>query len=214
MLGQEQDALFSSESGFTGRLAHASGNEADSSADLSQPSEPQSSTVGKRVKGFFMSYLPTLSSKAVHPPSQKSTISRKPGLPLPPPNILDKVRGPVTTPARHPLPKPVPPKELVQLHPAPPVLPSVLPRPAKPQRLVELHHLPPPPEKPIVASNTSLRPRRSSGASVKDLVKGFEDIDRLEKEKLNVNPLRKPKGIDSLRKKGEGSGETRPRWRF
>ncbi|KAF8882194.1 hypothetical protein CPB84DRAFT_1838218 [Gymnopilus junonius] len=169
-------------------------------------------TIGKRVKGFLFSYLPSLSSKSsasflLH----KQNTIRQPGLPLPPPNLLEKVRGPVTTPARQPLPKPIHPKELVQLHPAPPSAPSALPRPTKPQRLVELHPLPPLAEKPIVTQSASVRPRRSSGASVKDLVKGFE---RLEKEKLDSNPLRKVRSIGDIRKKHNSSVDTRPRWKF
>lgn len=176
--------------------------------------DTQNATIGKRVKGFLFSYLPTLTSKtSTSLSSHKPNTIRRPGLPLPPPDLLEKVRGPVATPARQPLPKPKHPKELVQLHPAPPVA-SALSRSIKPRRLVELHPLPPPPEKPIVAPSASVRPRRSSGASVKDLVKGFEDIQRSEREKLDNNPLRKVKSIGDVRKKHNSAVDTRPRWRF
>ncbi|KAG6899012.1 hypothetical protein C0993_001771, partial [Termitomyces sp. T159_Od127] len=94
-------------------------------------------TLKTRVKGFLFSYLPTLSKKPVLKPK---SLSARPGLPLPPPSVLEKCRGPVTTPARAPVPKPAHPKELVHLNPAPvPPKPSLIPRPQKPQRMVELH---------------------------------------------------------------------------
>ena len=132
-------------------------------------------TIGKRVKGLLFSYLPTLSKSSSSSSTTKPPpISVQPSLPIPPIEILSKPRGPISTPARAPIVKPKHPKELVVLHPAPqPPRPPVsqIPRLKKPQRLVELRP-PPPPPTPLPIP----RPRRSSGSSVKDLVRGFEDI--------------------------------------
>ena len=143
--------------------------------DTSHSDDVPSETIGKCVKGFIFSYLPTLpkSSSA----AKKTPIPVQPSLPIPPDDILSKPRGPVTTPARIPLSKPKHPKELVVLNPAPqPSTISYIPRAVKPQRLVELHP-PPPPIEPTPIP----RPRRSSGSSVKDLVRGFEEIQALSK---------------------------------
>ncbi|KDR68464.1 hypothetical protein GALMADRAFT_283159 [Galerina marginata CBS 339.88] len=166
---------------------------------------PPNTTIRKRVKGFLFSYLPTLSKTSASLPLRKATV-RQPGLPLPPLDILEKPRGPVTTPARLPLPKPKHPKDLVHLNPAPAPPPSALPQPSKPRRLVELHHLPPPPEKPVVSLSIP-RPRRSSGSSVKDLVKGFEEMQKAE-SKVGCNGLQRVQSIGELRKT-----DTRPRWK-
>ncbi|TFK67570.1 hypothetical protein BDN72DRAFT_90243 [Pluteus cervinus] len=150
------------------------------SASLPPPShstrpEPPSTTLGKRVKGFLFSYLPSMPKTA--PPATKIKSSTHPGLPLPPLDILSKSRPPVVTPARPPIPKSKAPKELVQLHhgPQPTIAPSRIPRLVQPRRLVELHPVPKPVElvdliKPIP------RPRRSSG-SVKDLIQNYEQLD-------------------------------------
>ncbi|KIM42226.1 hypothetical protein M413DRAFT_444671 [Hebeloma cylindrosporum] len=188
--------------------------EEDRSTILSTPvtirpsgQEQPKTTVGNRVKGFLFSYLPTLSKPPSSLPSRKPQLPRQRGLPLPPPDILEKPRGPVTTPARPALPRVQAPKELVNLNPAPP-LPSALPRPkAKPQRMVELHPLPPPIEKPIAPS--FVRPRRSSGSSVKDLVRGFEEMENKEKERPTVKRV---KSIGEMRAK-VGSTDLRPKWK-
>ena len=151
----------------------------------SSGSNVPATTIGKRVKGLLISYLPTLpklssSSTTV----SKAPLSVQPSLPLPPIDILSKPRGPITTPARAPILKPKHPKELVVLHPAPqPQTVSHIPRLKKPQRLVELKPPAPPPmiEQPIP------RPRRSSGSSVKDLVRGFEEIQAVYRDKLKYN---------------------------
>jgi len=171
------------------------------------PQQPRV-TVGNRVKGFLFSYLPSLSKPHSSLPASKTRLPHQPGLPLPPLDILEKPRGPVTTPARPALPRTKAPKELVSLNPAPP-LPSALPRPkAKPQRLIELHPLPPPVEKPVALPFVP-RPRRSSGSSVKDLVRGFEEMENKEKERLTV---KKVKSISEMRPKA-GGADPRPRWK-
>lgn len=189
--------------------------EEDASMFLSTPvtirppgQEQSKTTVSNRVKGFLFSYLPTLSKPPSSLPSRKLQLPRQVGLPLPPPDILEKPRGPVTTPARPALPRVQAPKELVNLNPAPP-LPSALPRPkAKPQRMVELHPLPPPVEKPVALPFVS-RPRRSSGSSVKDLVRGFEEMENKEKESLAVKRV---KSISEMRPKTVRT-DLRPRWK-
>ncbi|EGN92530.1 hypothetical protein SERLA73DRAFT_79466 [Serpula lacrymans var. lacrymans S7.3] len=130
-------------------------------------------SVGKRMKGFLFSYLPTLSkdSSAKLP---KDTSSARPGLPLPPPELFEKPRKPISTPARPPINRPKHPKELVQLQHPPSIQKSSIPRVAEPRRMVQLHPLP---SNPSDQSTSRPRPRTSSGASVKDLVKCFEDFD-------------------------------------
>lgn len=150
--------------------------------DTSHSSDVPSTTIGKRVKGLLFSYLPTLPKLSV----SKAPPSVQPTLPLPPIEILSKPRGPITTPARAPILKPKHPKELVVLHPAPqPPTISHIPRLKKPQRLVELH--PPAPLPVIEQPNPIPRPRRSSGSSVKDLVRGFEEIQAVTRDKLKYN---------------------------
>ena len=134
-----------------------------------QPVTP--TTFGERVKGFLFSYLPSMSKTAPHPSRKVHT--SKPGLPLPPHDLLAKPRGPITTPSRPPLPKAKHPKELVQLHPAPLPAPqaSLIPR-LKPERLVHLNPIPLPESR---ASIPIVKPRDSTG-SVKDLVRSFEEL--------------------------------------
>ncbi|KAI0077615.1 hypothetical protein K474DRAFT_1661547 [Panus rudis PR-1116 ss-1] len=133
------------------------------------------SSIANRVKGFLFSYLPTMKSSRVQ---QKAEASQK-GLPMPPPEVFKKPRPPTLTPAPKPPAKPAAPKDLVHLNPAPPAKPSMIPRPTNNvRRFVELHHVPPPEPKPKPAP--APRERRDSGASVKDLVKTFEDFGRQE----------------------------------
>ncbi|KAF8817055.1 hypothetical protein BYT27DRAFT_6941902 [Phlegmacium glaucopus] len=139
-----------------------------------------STTIGKRVKGLLFSYLPTLSKSSST--TKKALNPLQPSLPLPPIDILSKPRGPVVTPARAPLPKPKHPKELVVLNPAPQATRiSHIPRVIKPRRLVELH---PPAPSPMIEPTPIPRPRRSSGNSVKDLVRDFEELRTLAHDKL------------------------------
>ncbi|KAG5653559.1 hypothetical protein H0H81_012248 [Sphagnurus paluster] len=173
--------------------------------ESTSPQEDESDrTIGTRVKGFLFSYLPTLSKTA--PASRaKAThaLPRQPGLPLPPPSLLEKQqqhRGHIATPVRAPAPKAPHPKELVHLHPAPPPKkPTMIPRVKKPQRLVELHHVSPVKPKEVEVP----RPRRSSGGSVKDLVKNFEEIRKgaaeAEKEKKR-GEFKRVKSVGDWRK--------------
>lgn len=159
-------------------------------------------TIGKRVKGFLFSYLPTLSKTTS---STTRMRQHKAGLPLPPPEVLEKSRGPISTPIRPPLPKVKPPKELVHLNPAPHPKTSLIPRVRKPQRLVELQPLPPQsPLQPLAIP----RPRRSSG-SVKDLVRSFEDLEK-SREIEKVGVLKRMKSNGDWRTVGLSN---KPSWR-
>jgi hypothetical protein len=53
------------------------------------------------------------------------------------------------------------------------------------------------------------RPRRSSGSSVKDLVRGFEEMENKEKERLIVKNVQ---SITDMRPKA-GASDPRPRWK-
>ncbi|KAF8632863.1 hypothetical protein AX17_004711 [Amanita inopinata Kibby_2008] len=141
-------------------------------------------TLGRRVKGFLFSYLPSL-PKTEPPPARRGiSAPRQPGLPLPPPDILEKQRGPIATPARLPLPKTKHPKELVKLHPVPaePRKTSLIPRFMKPQRLVQLH--PAPSTQRVQKPVPVIRPRSSNG-SVKDLVKSFEEFRNINEREMS-----------------------------
>ncbi|TFY63202.1 hypothetical protein EVG20_g6416, partial [Dentipellis fragilis] len=131
---------------------------------------------------------------------------RLPGLPLPPPEILEKPRGPIATPPAKPAPKTAHPKELVNLQHAP-LPPSRLPRPAKrpPRRLVDLRPVSPVPEpsQPVRIPDG----RRDSGGSVKDLVRSFEGMDKSMSEELDSFRLSRQRSV------GELKASARAQWR-
>ncbi|EMD31960.1 hypothetical protein CERSUDRAFT_99938 [Gelatoporia subvermispora B] len=168
------------------------------------PLEPENRSIAGRMKGFFSSYIPTLSrsnrAKTMPPPSQL-------GLPIPPPEIFKQPRAPVVTPASKPPPKSVPPKNLVQLHTVPQTKPAPPPRKTEqPHRLIDLRSAP-------AASAPSATPvprdRRASGSSVKDLVKTFEDIRR---QSLDANQgLRRARSV--AESTSGSSMRQKPAWR-
>ncbi|KAJ7021391.1 hypothetical protein C8F04DRAFT_1403023 [Mycena alexandri] len=175
-------------------------------------------SMGKRMKGFLFSYLPTLAKTA--PPTRTAALLARPRLPLPPLELLEKPRGPVVTPVRPPLPKTRAPKELVSLQPAPPVAKKTgIPRRAPPRRMVELNHVEMPVEgEPLV--RVGPRPRTSSGGSVKDLVKNFERLDKeKEKEKARGAEVKRVRSVGDFggnnngRKGAAAAGAGRPVWR-
>jgi hypothetical protein len=148
---------------------------------------PLTPSVPSRVKGFLFSYLPTLKKKT---PAQKWHEPARPGLPLPPPELLEKPRGPIITPKPKPAPRSTHPKELVHLQHAP--TPSLIPTlPRIPKRLVDLRPVSPPP----VASAPITIPegRRSSNGSVKELVSSFEEMDRSREIEAHALELRRKK---------------------
>lgn len=107
------------------------------------------------------------------PPEQRKPTDQH-GLPLPPPEMFERERDPIVTPAGKPAPRSAHPKDIVQLQPAPLPKPSMIPRAAKPQRMVDLRHAPLPESPPLRKVPDG---RRGSGGSVKDLVKNFERLD-------------------------------------
>ncbi|KAJ3876513.1 hypothetical protein F5051DRAFT_331780, partial [Lentinula edodes] len=132
----------------------------------------KTSSLPKAGLGRLFSYIPGFLKP---PASTRKAHDSKLGLPLPPAEIIDKHRGPIVTPARPPAPKSKPPKELVNLHHQP--VPdkkekSKIPRKI-PQRMVQLNQVGLPKER----QEPTVRPRRSSGGSVKDLIKTFESFD-------------------------------------
>ncbi|KAI9458933.1 hypothetical protein BJY52DRAFT_406246 [Lactarius psammicola] len=154
---------------------------------------PPTPSVGSRMKGFLFSYLPTLKKKT---PARKTCEPARPGLPLPPPEMMDKSRGPVITPQPKPVPRPTHPKELVNLQHAP--LPtSRIPTLSQiPKRLVELRPVSPPPaaSAPIQIPDG----RRSSSGSVKDLVNSFEEMERSREIDERALQLRRQKSAGRL----------------
>ncbi|KAF5362614.1 hypothetical protein D9758_009569 [Tetrapyrgos nigripes] len=199
--------------------------EADTSGEQEQSGHRHASrpSLGKKVTGFLFSYLPTLSktnNKSSSIP-RKTSSQRRPGLPLPPAEVLEKPRGPVNTPARPTIPKPKPAKDLVDLNHRPFPEESKIPRRGKvvPKRMVELKNVPLPAEKE--KEREVPRPRRSSGGSVKDLVKNFEDIDKKSiggpsqelKRVRSIGDWRKgvrgPGAVDA----GQAGGSGRPTWK-
>ncbi|KAF5391671.1 hypothetical protein D9757_002374 [Collybiopsis confluens] len=159
--------------------------------------------------GRLFSYLPGF-SKTPAPSTRKTFVGAKPGLPLPPTEVLEKPRAPVITPARPPVPKMQAPKELVSLNHQPiPQKKSMIPR-RDPKRMKELKKVGLPEERGQVGA-PSVRPRRSSGSSVKDLIKGFEDNDRRASLEASRPSLMKTRSNGDL--KGGEKTSSRPIWR-
>ncbi|KAK1215472.1 hypothetical protein PQX77_021906 [Marasmius sp. AFHP31] len=149
----------------------------DEDEDESSASTQQPQGLGGRMKGIIFSYLPAL-SKTSQPSSRKPARPRQAGLPLPPPDVLSKQRGPIATPARPAVPRGPAPKDLVTLnHQDLPPETKIPRRKEKPKRLVELKNVLPPVEPEIRRNTTGAGGLRRKG-SVKDLVKGFEELER------------------------------------
>lgn len=178
--------------------------EADMSAFILPPFAERS--IAQRMKGFFWSYLPR-ATKTTAP--KRPAAPAHPGLPIPPPEMFQKFRGPISTPVSKPSSKPVPPKELVHLNHAPPPKPSMIPRLAqqKPKRLIDLHPAPRPPSPARPRSSLSVvsnGDRRSSSGSVKDLVKGFESLEKQQARERAEEMAR----LRRVRSIGEWAGGT------
>ncbi|KAJ4477216.1 hypothetical protein J3R30DRAFT_191743 [Lentinula aciculospora] len=165
------------------------------------------STQPKTRLGRLFSYIPGFLKTPA--PSARQARDSKPGLPLPPAEILDKPRGPIVTPARLPVPKSKAPKELVNLNHQP--VPgkkesSMIPR-RIPQRMVKLNQIGLP-EKREPAVEPTARPRRSSGGSVKDLIKTFESFDE------NLHLTTSARSIGNWQKHLPGSEKnSKPMWK-
>ncbi|KAI0287106.1 hypothetical protein BC826DRAFT_1046517 [Russula brevipes] len=172
---------------------------------------PHTPSMGSRMKGFIFSYLPTLKKKT---PAQKRREPARPGLPLPPPEVLERPRGPVVTPEPRPAPRPTHPKELVNLQHAPPA-PSRIPTlPRVPKRLVDLRPVSPPPVAAAIAIPAP-EGRRSSGGSVKELVSSFEDMDRSREIEAHALEIRRQKSAGRLAAGATTTtgNSSRPAWR-
>jgi hypothetical protein len=170
---------------------------------------PLTPSVRSRVKGYLFSYLPTLKKKT---PARKTHEPARPGLPLPPPELLERPRGPIITPQPRPAPRTTHPKELVHLQHAPsPTLIPMLPR--VPKRLVDLRPISPPP----VASAPINIPegRRDSGGSVKELVSSFEEMDRSREIEAHALEVRRKKSaaLVAANATKNTTSSSRPAWR-
>lgn len=186
-VAEQREISLPPQSPATAQRAESEVPTASTAADTSSADIPPSQSITSRMKGFFFSYLPRASKARAQPKTAPKPAH--PGLPIPPPEVFQKPRGPIATPVSKPPNKPTHPKDLVQLQHAPPPKPSRIPRPAQqpPRRLVELHHVPPPePSEGRPRSALSMLDRRSSSGSVKDLVKGFESLEKQQaKEKVD-----------------------------
>ncbi|EPQ53490.1 hypothetical protein GLOTRDRAFT_139717 [Gloeophyllum trabeum ATCC 11539] len=136
---------------------------------------------GGRVKGLLFSYLPTLSKK---PEPAKQHKPAAPGipLPLPPPEVLNKPRGPVSTPGPKPVPRAAAPK--VPLKEVEKAKASRIPvrRREEPKRMVELRSVGLPEERGDTSVSSESSGRRSSAGSVRDLKAWFEERERAVRE--------------------------------
>ncbi|KAK0201633.1 hypothetical protein DFS33DRAFT_1348892 [Desarmillaria ectypa] len=172
---------------------------------LDAPAAAPRTSIGGRVKGLLFSYLPTMNKTAPVPKRSAAFLSKN-QLPLPPLELLEKPRGPITTPVREPAPKQKHPKELVDLNHIQIKPKSRIPKRIPPRRLVELTHVSP--EKP--AEPVRVRQRTSSGGSVKDLVKGFEAMEK-EKKITGTDELRRTRSFNDTRSRVQT--QARPKWR-
>ena len=179
-----------------------------SPSDEPTQEDPPTPSVGSRMKGFFFSYLPTLKKKT--PVQKKSREPARPGLPLPPPEFMEKARGPVITPQPKSMPRPTHPKELVHLQHAP--LPSRIPTLSQaPKRLVELR---PVSLSPAVSAPIDIPDeRRSSSGSVKDLVHSFEEMERSREIEERALQLRRQKSAGRLAVGGTTTTSNKPAWK-
>jgi hypothetical protein len=203
---QASDLLSDSPSDFTEtNIERVTRNPVEHLCPRRLESAPHTNNFGERLKGFFSSYLPKSSKQPLT--FKKTPPHGQPCLPLPPPSVLEKPRGPVATPVRPSVHRAPPPKDLVHLnHVSLP--PSNIPRP-KPilKRLVELVPVPETAIKPETTFRDGVvqRPRRSSGSSVKDLVKGFEEMEKTADGRLG--------GYSRGLKQGKGRPNLRPTWK-
>jgi len=183
-----------------------------SSSATTVKAPPDSPSLFRRLAFPLFSYLP-LVSKGTSGESSKDP--DKSGLPLPPPELFEKERGTIVTPAAKLPPKPTHPKEQVELHAVPPK-PSMIPKAKmQPRRLVDLRPAQQKPEPaPIPRSLTN--DRRQSGGSVKDLVKSFETLDEsvssLKSSTRSVQSVNEWRS-ESLGAGSKGGGSGKPQWK-
>lgn len=193
-------------------ISKSGGSVAPGSSSGATVKAPGSPSLFRRLASPLFSYLPLLSKGASEEASREQD---KSGLPLPPPELFEKERGPIVTPVAKAPPKPAHPKDLVELH-AVPEKPSMIPKPkTQPKRLVDLRPAPPKSE-PVPVAKNLMKERRESGGSVKELVKSFETLDE------SVSSLRSSTRsmqsvdewrADSLGAGSKGEGGSKPGWK-
>jgi hypothetical protein len=197
--------------------------------DPPSPAQSTSSTVGRSLN-YISSWFKPVTSRASTPQQQSRIPQRRqpqaPALPAPPASVLSKPRGPVNTPTKKSLPRSKHPKELVTLNPAPKQnlasrFLSKIAR-ANPKRLAELQHVPTPapkekkPEEDLPEPLKVVR-RRSSATSVKDMVKGFEELEKRKAEEArrrSAGDLKTVKSLERVRAgSSSGSQLAKPTWK-
>jgi len=191
---------------------NAGGEPSGSSSGVTVKAPPDSPSLFRRITTPLFSYLPLLSRGAS---GEQPRDADKSGLPLPPPELFEKERDTIVTPAAKLPPKPTHPKDQVELHSVPPK-PSMIPKPRmQPRRLVDLRPAPQKPE-PEPAPKILANDRRLSGGSVKDLVKSFETLDEsvssLKSSTRSVQSVNEWRA-ESLGAGSKGEGNSKPQWR-
>jgi hypothetical protein len=187
-----------------------SGEPSGSSSQVTVKEPPDSPSLLRRLAFPLFSYLPLLSKGTSEEPSKGED---KSGLPIPPPELFEKERAPIVTPAPKMAPKPAHPKDQVELHAIPPK-PSMIPLPKmEPKRLVDLRPAPPPKPEP---AKSLVKERRESGGSVKELVKSFETLDEsvcsLSTSTRSVESINEWR-INGLGAGSKGEGSDKPKWK-
>lgn len=190
----------------------AGGEPSGSSSGNTVKAPPDSPSLFRRLTSPLFSYLPLLSKGTFEGTSRDTD---KSGLPLPPPELFEKERDAIVTPAPKAPPKPAHPKDQVELHTVPPK-PSMIPKPrTQPKRLVDLRPAPPKPE-PAPVTKSIVNDRRHSGGSVKELVKSFETLDEsvssLKSSTRSVQSINEWRA-ESLGGGSKGDGSGKPQWK-
>lgn len=180
-----------------------------SSSRVTVKAPPDSPSLFRRL---LFSYLPLMSNSTAGEPPKDAD---KSGLPLPPPELFEKERDPIVTPAPKLPAKPTHPKDQVELQAVPPK-PSMIPKPrTQPKRLVDLRPPPPKPD-PVPVPKDLANDRRQSGGSVKDIVKTFETLDEsvssLKSSTRSVQSINEWR-TGSLGTGSKGEGSSKPQWK-
>ena len=190
-------------------ISRSTNGERSESGAVRVKAPPDTPSLLRRITSPLFSYLPLLSKGTSE---ERPNDDGKSGLPLPPPELFEKERGLIVTPAPKVLPKATHPKDQVELQ-AVPAKPSMIPKPkTQPRRLVDLRPAPAKPE-PEPLTKSLAKERRESGGSVKELVKSFETLDEsvssLRSSTRSINEW----GTASLGAGPQGEGSSKPQWR-
>lgn len=182
------------------------------SPEVTVKAPPDSPSLFRRLTSPLFSYLPLMYKGQSEETPKDGGGS---GLPLPPPEIFEKERDPIVTPAPKVPPKATHPKDQVELHTVTPK-PSMIPKPKmQPKRLVDLRPAPQKPE-PVLVTKSLVTDRRQSGGSVKELVKSFETLDEsvssLKSSTRSVQSINEWRA-DSLGAGPKGEGGSKPQWK-